>query len=247
MNKVTLDILRVSGDDQETASQRDTILAESNKRGLTRVDMETYQKHRTFYDSQPDVAVWCELRGSAWDDDRKVFSWIDGMVKGGWVKAVIAYDTTRIGRSVVGNLRFAELCKSRATELFLCKEQFDLLSPAGKLQFTILSGMAEYSSAMTSQKVKDALRHRRDTCLNCGVHLREHGRKGCRRFEHTPHSGGLRGRVSDKVRRELKRMKKYIDAGDSNYEISRGLGLDYRTVVKYRKRFAQGWQGPERK
>jgi DNA invertase Pin-like site-specific DNA recombinase len=220
VNKFALCIIRVSTDKQKTDLQRHALEEELQSRKLVRVEMPVFIANRDKWLASPNIVVMVEDVATGRTDARKGYQWAEGQVKGGWVSAVICYSTSRLGRSVQNNLRFAQACVDHGTELYSLRDKVDITSPAGKMIFTMLSAAAAYESDMNSERTRDGI-----------AAARAKAEKEGREYFH---GGTAPGWLYKSTIKKLPKFKELVALGFSNYHICQVLGINYRTCRKLR-------------
>ena len=214
MDKITVVLLRVSTDSQKTDSQQASLSAETKRRGLIDVSLDRYNEVKKLGITGQKYAVWIEDKGTGKNTDRKGYQWALSQVKGGWCSAVLVYDISRLNRNLIENLLFARECEQRKVELRGVMDGATPDSKEGRLLFGMMSLFAERERENIVERTKAGIAARKARGL--------------------PHGGTSKGWTARRVAKLLPRCYDMIDAGCSNYHIKRILGLNYRTIRKYR-------------
>lgn len=95
---------------------------------------------------------------------------LTGLLAGG-AEGVVAVDLSRLHRNAGDAIRFAETyIVQRGLRLVLLAEQIDLSTAAGKLQYTIMVGAAQFHSDSTKEKVRRAMAYKRTRGEKTGGH-----------------------------------------------------------------------------
>ena len=73
---------------------------------------------------------------------------------------LVVYSFSRLSRSVKDFLHITTMLSERSCNIVILKENFDTTTPHGKFSATMMSAMAQLESDMTSERVKDAMKHK---------------------------------------------------------------------------------------
>jgi DNA invertase Pin-like site-specific DNA recombinase len=159
---------------------------------------------REYLDAKGIVCEVIEDKATGANQKRAGFQKLYGEIKAGHVATVYVYDLTRIGRNLRENLEFAQACLDRKVEL---------LTPAGRLQFNMLSSFAEYLREDIVERTKAGI--------------------AARKAKGLLHGGTAPGWASKKVIKLLPRLKELHELGFSIRHIKKVLGMNERTIRKY--------------
>jgi len=234
MHKFTVCILRVSTVKQNTDLQRNALREEILRRNLTLLELDKFQSNIKYWEQQPNICVLCEDKISGRHEKRPEYLWAIGQVKAGHVAAVITYRADRLGRSVQGNLAFADACIAAKTELFSLKDKVDITSASGKLVYNVLSAAAQYQSDIYSENTKEAIAAKREKAR--AKFYDAHGREPTKEElnELYRHGGTSKGWLHKSTLKKLDRFWQLVDLGWTNYEIVESMGINYRSARKWR-------------
>ena len=97
---------------------------------------------------------WIEDYYTGANTDRDGYQKMLKLVNAGHVIDITAWRCDRIGRNALENLKLAEACKARSTDIVGHADGLRLNSPNGSLIFTILSAIAEYEREKISENTK---------------------------------------------------------------------------------------------
>jgi len=135
------------------------------------------------------------------------------------IGVVIVYKFDRISRSVVDLYGLLEEFQACGVTFKSVSEGVDTGSAIGKFMMNILAGLAQMERELIGERTRDTLAHKR--------HLGEH----CGRIPFGYRIGEDRRLVKDQNAQALiARMKRLHREGKSYREISRRVGVNYRTV-----------------
>lgn len=137
MSRRHLIYYRVSTRSQETASQRNALIA----------------KIATLTEPYEEI----EDKASGGNTDREGYQKMLSAVQQGQVISIICWRCDRIGRNCIENLRLAEACKARSTDICGVGDGLKLLSPNGGLIIGILSSIAEYEREKISENTREGV------------------------------------------------------------------------------------------
>ena len=74
----------------------------------------------------------------------------------------MVYSLSRLSRSVFDTLKLMKKLSKKQVELVSITEQINTCSPGGKVVFTIMLALNEFESDLTSARVKDAMREKKE-------------------------------------------------------------------------------------
>lgn len=92
-------------------------------------------------------------------------------IKSGIINAVICTELSRVSRSVLDFLKFAEFLKRYDTEFICLKQKFDTTNAYGKILVTVSMALAEFERELTSERTKSSFLARAERGLWNGGNL----------------------------------------------------------------------------
>jgi len=194
---------RVSTEEQTTENQILILEKEAERRGWT---FKTFSEVESSRNQRPIKAKLLEkLRNREFD-------------------GVLVLKLDRWARSMRELLREVEELYEKRIAFISLHDHIDLATPSGKLQFQILAAFAEFERNIISQRTKEGLQRKRETCIHCGHNIKRHKERGCsergcdcKKFEGwVPHRGkdkrprrrsGYWARYAGKRKETLKRKR----------------------------------------
>lgn len=108
------------------------------------------ETHRAMYEFVDDGV-------SAGAKKRPAFERMLKTVDAGKVDAVLVWRFDRAGRSTRQLIELLERFKARNVDFISLTENIDTSTPAGKLMFTLIAGLAEFEKALVSERTKAGL------------------------------------------------------------------------------------------
>jgi DNA invertase Pin-like site-specific DNA recombinase len=238
LNKFTLGLIRVSTTAQNPAMQIVRLEKEAQERGLRTISYEDYESSKV--KPQDPLLVMVEDRRSGKNvKDRKGMVWAKGQIDAGHVDLILVQRVDRIGRGMIDNYEFAKSCRETKTRLQGLMDNINLDTPSGRLMYNTLSSNAEYMREIIVENTKEGLLTRYNTCLLCGLHKDRHDKRTSCPFQHTPHSGGMKGRISHHVWSLLPKLWELEDHKFSHRHMRKLTGLNGRTIRTYLARRAE--------
>ena len=133
------------------------------------------------------------------------------------VDMVAAWSVDRLGRSLLDLLGFLAELHSKKVGLYLHQQGLDTSTPAGRAMFQMLGLFAEFERAMTRERVLSGMARARTSGTKSGKAI---GRPG----------------VEDSTKVKVRAL---LNAGHSEREVSRLVGVGKGTVSRLRAELAQ--------
>ncbi len=92
-------------------------------------------------------------------------------IKSGLIDTVVITELSRVSRSVIDFLNFAQFLKNHHADFVCLKQQFDTISPSGKVLVTICVALAEFERELTSERTSENMLARARRGLRNGGQL----------------------------------------------------------------------------
>jgi len=183
--------VRVSSKQQNEAMQRDAIDTWAKAHGMDPTIYLDKQSGRTM--------------------DRPAWNRLDAAIQAGKVKVLLVWRLDRLGRTMSGLARLFDDLRERGVKLISLRENFDLLTPMGRMVAGVMASMAEYESELRGERVRG-------------------GQEAARKRGKT-WGGSVRGwtKLTDE---QVATIRKLHADGTSKRAIGRMLGISWPTVQK---------------
>ena len=111
-----------------------------------------------------DVRIVLDLDVSgAKVEERRGYMELVAAIESGEAHAVYAYDLSRLHRNLAEATRFFDLARERDVPVRLVADSIDTASASGRLMLNVLGAMNQWTSEVTSEKIKASLRRREET------------------------------------------------------------------------------------
>jgi len=142
--------------------------------GYVRVSTTMQAEEGISLDSQKaKIKAWCELNdynlikiyadegvSGRSMDKRTALNEVLDVIKSG--EALIVYSFSRLSRSVQDFLKITTLLQDKGAQLVIYKEKFDTTTAHGRFTATMFAALAQLESDITSERVKDAMNHKKN-------------------------------------------------------------------------------------
>ena len=155
--------VRVSTDKQ--------VSEEGSLKSQTQRLREEIQRRSRPGDPWHETKVYVEEGVSGKDLNRPKFIEMVNDIKAGVIDTIIVTELSRVSRSVIDFLNFAQFMQDYKTGFICLKQQFDTVSPHGRVLITVCMALAQFERELTSERTSENLLARSRRGLRNGGQL----------------------------------------------------------------------------
>ena len=174
------------------------------------------QQKKAIQDSYPADTdfVWHEETASGWEGTRWEYEVLKKNIFKGWVKEVVVFSVSRLGRNVQEAAIFLSLCQNKNVRVKCLSENLDFSGPLGFALYALFAALAQMDSDTKSQRTKAKFDLYKEKDPEWQMH------------------GSPPGCVSERTKMKAPEVYAMLDAGKSQKYIARMLVLTEHTVTK---------------